>query len=148
MALPFLPNSFVTALAKLAQSTFSNPTVFIAYCIFIVSPTPTPVSGCEANFDKSNLSPDAATMQEMKELYGGQTTFIGHIDPGYLMVADEEGLRKQCREMIDAYKKDGGFVLATGCEYPAGLDDKFARIMVEEAKNYGKYYNNSTLCKM
>ncbi len=85
------------------------------------------------------LSPDAATMQEMKELYGGQTTFIGHIDPGYLMVADEEGLRKQCREMIDAYKKDGGFVLATGCEYPAGLDDKFARIMVEEAKNYGKY---------
>lgn len=85
------------------------------------------------------LSPDSNSMAEMKELYGSQTTFIGHIDPGYLMVADEEGLRKQCREMIDAYKKDGGFILATGCEYPALLDDKWAKIMVEEAKNYGKY---------
>lgn len=85
------------------------------------------------------LSPDSKSMQEMKELYGGVTTFIGHIDPGFLMVATEEELRKQCREMIDAYKKDGGFILATGCEYPAVLDDTFARIMVEEAQTYGKY---------
>lgn len=85
------------------------------------------------------LCPEANTMQEMKELYGGQTTFIGHIDPGYLMTCDEAGLREKCREMIDAYKKDGGFILATGCEYPALLDDTFARIMVDEAKNYGKY---------
>lgn len=85
------------------------------------------------------LSPDSSSMQEMKELYGGVTTFIGHIDPGYLMVCDEASLREKCREMIDAYKKDGGFILATGCEYPAVLDDHFARVMVEEAKTYGAY---------
>lgn len=85
------------------------------------------------------LAPDCATMQEMKEKYGSQTTFIGHVDPGFLMVATDDKLRAQCREMMDAYKKDGGFILATGCEYPAILDDHFAQVMVEEAKTYGKY---------
>lgn len=85
------------------------------------------------------LPPDCATMAEFKEMYGSQTTIIGHVDPGFLMVADEERLREQCREMMDAYAKDGGFILATGCEYPSLLDDGFARIMVDEAKTYGVY---------
>ncbi|MDO4553558.1 MAG: uroporphyrinogen decarboxylase family protein [Lachnospiraceae bacterium] len=85
------------------------------------------------------LPPDCGTMEELKEKYGSQTTIIGHIDPGFLMVADDERLRKLCREQIDAYKKDGGFILATGCEYPALMDDHFARVMVEEANTYGKY---------
>ncbi|MCD8074589.1 MAG: uroporphyrinogen decarboxylase family protein [Lachnospiraceae bacterium] len=85
------------------------------------------------------LPPDCTSMQELKETYGSVTTIIGHIDPGFLMVADEDRLRALCREQIDAYKKDGGFILATGCEYPALLDDTFARVMVEEAQTYGKY---------
>ena len=83
--------------------------------------------------------PDCESMQDVKEKYGSQTTLIGHIDPGYLMTCTEEELRQLCREQIDAYKKDGGFILATGCEYPAPMDDTFARIMVEEAKTYGRY---------
>lgn len=82
---------------------------------------------------------DCETMAEMKEKYGDQTTIIGHVDPGFLMVADEERLRAQCEEMIDTYKKDGGFILATGCEYPSPLDDTFAKVMVDVAKTYGKY---------
>jgi len=85
------------------------------------------------------LPPDCKTMEELKEKYGNQTTLIGHIDPGFLMVCSEEELREQCREQIDTYKKDGGFILATGCEYPAPLDDHFAKVMVEEAKTYGVY---------
>ncbi|MGN1015329.1 MAG: uroporphyrinogen decarboxylase family protein [Butyricicoccus sp.] len=85
------------------------------------------------------LPPDCATMDELKEKYGSVTTLIGHVDPGFLMVADDDRLRKVCREQIDAYKKDGGFILATGCEYPALLDDHFAQVMVEEAKTYGAY---------
>lgn len=86
-----------------------------------------------------HLADDCKTMEEMKEKYGDQTTFIGHIDPGFLMTCSEEQLRQACREQIDAYKKDGGFILATGCEYPAPMDDTFAKVMVEEAKTYGKY---------
>lgn len=85
------------------------------------------------------LPPDCETMQELKETYGSVTTIIGHIDPGFLMVCDDERLRKLCREQIDAYKKDGGFILATGCEYPAHMDDHFAKVIVEEALTYGVY---------
>ena len=51
----------------------------------------------------------------------------------------EEEIREECRKQIDAYKKDGGFVLASGCEYPAALDFHMAKVMVEEARTYGKY---------
>lgn len=85
------------------------------------------------------LANDCKTMEEMKEKYGNVTTFIGHINPGFLMTCTEDDLRAQCREQIDAYKKKGGFILATGCEYPAPLDDHYAKVIVEEAKTYGKY---------
>ncbi|WP_409969217.1 uroporphyrinogen decarboxylase family protein [Bengtsoniella intestinalis] len=86
-----------------------------------------------------HLPPDCATKAELKEKYGSVTTLIGQIDPGFLMAADEDQVREQCRELIDAYKKDGGFILSTGCEYPEPLDDTFAKIMMEEARTYGKY---------
>ena len=86
-----------------------------------------------------HLPADCETPEEMKKKYGGVTTLIGHIDPGFLMTCNDDTLRAKCREQIDLYKKDGGFILATGCEYPAPLDDHFARIIVEEAKTYGKY---------
>lgn len=86
-----------------------------------------------------HMPPDCKDMKEVKEKYGDKVTLMGHIEPGWLYSASEEELRKSCREQIDAYKKDGGFILATGCEYPASLDFTKAKIMVEEAKNYGKY---------
>ncbi len=86
-----------------------------------------------------HLPPECKTMQELKEKYGNQTTLIGHIEPGFLMTASEEDVRKLCREQIDAYKKDGGYILATSCEYPAPLDDTFAKVIVDEAKTYGTY---------
>lgn len=85
------------------------------------------------------FAPDCKSMQDMKEKYGSRTTIIGHVDPGFLMTCTEEELRAQIHEQIDAYKKDGGFILATGCEYPAPMDDTFAKIFVEEAKTYGVY---------
>ena len=75
----------------------------------------------------------------MKEKYGHLTTLIGRIDPGFLMTCTEDELRALCRKQIDDYKKDGGFILATGCEYPAPMDDHFARVIIEEACTYGKY---------
>lgn len=85
------------------------------------------------------LPADCSTMEEMKEKYGGQTTLIGMIDPGFLMTCTEEELRAECRKEMDALKKDGGFILATGCEYPAPMTDDFAKVIVEEAKTYGIY---------
>ncbi len=82
---------------------------------------------------------DCKTMEEMKEKYGDQTTIIGMVNPGDLMTFTEEQVREECRKEIDALASGGGFILATGCEYPANMTDEYAKIMVEEAKTYGKY---------
>ncbi|ONI40191.1 uroporphyrinogen decarboxylase [Candidatus Epulonipiscium fishelsonii] len=77
--------------------------------------------------------------EEVKEKFGDKITLMGAIDPGWMMVATEDEIREASKKLIDMYKKDGGFVLATGCEYPACLDFGKARAMVEVAKEYGKY---------
>ncbi|TJX59337.1 uroporphyrinogen decarboxylase [Soehngenia saccharolytica] len=77
--------------------------------------------------------------EEMKEKYGDKLTLIGHIDPGYLMTASLEEVEKEAKKEIDTFKKNGGFILATGCEYPAPLDFEKAKVMVKVAKEYGKY---------
>lgn len=82
---------------------------------------------------------DCKTMEEMKEKYGDQTTIIGMVNPGDLMTFTEDQLREECRKEIDALAAGGGFILATGCEYPANMTDEYAKIMVEEAKTYGSY---------
>ncbi|MDD4377807.1 MAG: uroporphyrinogen decarboxylase family protein [Eubacteriales bacterium] len=90
-------------------------------------------------FSLDHFPPDCSTMEEMKEKYGDQTTFIGMIEPGWLLAATEEQVREECRRQIDACKKDGGFILATGCEYPSALNFDMAKVMVEEADTYGRY---------
>ena len=84
--------------------------------------------------------PDNCTSyEEVKEKYGDKVTLMGAIDPGWLMTATIEQVEEASKKFIDMYKKDGGFILATGCEYPAPLDFEKAHCMVEVAKTYGKY---------
>ncbi|MEF9922528.1 MAG: uroporphyrinogen decarboxylase family protein [Anaerovoracaceae bacterium] len=90
-------------------------------------------------FSLDHLPPDCKTMEELKATYGHLTTFIGMIEPGWLLAASEDDVREECRTQMDAFKKDGGFILATGCEYPSALNFDMAKLMVEEAETYGKY---------
>lgn len=86
-----------------------------------------------------HLPDDCKTPAEMKEKYGHLTTLIGHISPTWVFDAKEEDVRKACREQIDLYKQGGGYILATGCEYPANASFRSAEIMIEEAQTYGRY---------
>lgn len=86
-----------------------------------------------------HLPDDCSSREELKKKYGSVTTLIGHVDPTWIIKAPEEEVRKECRDQIDVYKKDGGFILATGCEYPANADFRNAEVMIEEAKTYGWY---------
>jgi uroporphyrinogen decarboxylase len=86
-----------------------------------------------------HLPDDCKTQEELKRKYGSITTLIGHVDPTWIIKASEEEVRKECRDQIDVYKKGGGFILATGCEYPANSDFRNAEIMIEEARIYGRY---------
>ena len=48
-------------------------------------------------------------------------------------------------EVITTFAKGGGFILATGCEYPANLDLAHARTIVNMAKTYGVYKKEEVL---
>ncbi len=86
-----------------------------------------------------HLPDDCRTGEELKSRYGHKTTLIGHVDPTWCVAASDEEVRAECRRQLDLYKKGGGYVLATGCEYPASADFRAARILVEMARSYGKY---------
>lgn len=86
-----------------------------------------------------HLPDDCNSFAEVKEKYGKQTTLIGHVPPSFILSANEQEVEEECKKQIDTFKKGGGFILATGCEYPANAQDTNARAMVRTAKTYGKY---------
>lgn len=82
---------------------------------------------------------DAKDLAEVKELYGDKTTLIGCVDPTHATLVSLEEWEQECKESVDAMAKGGGFVLATGCEFPSGADFAYAKKMLEVAETYGRY---------
>lgn len=82
---------------------------------------------------------DCKDFAECKEKYGDKVTLIGCVTPANAVIGTDEEWDAQCREHIDAMAKGGGFILATGCEYPANASFDRAQRMIEIAKTYGRY---------
>ncbi|MGI6238655.1 MAG: uroporphyrinogen decarboxylase family protein [Christensenellales bacterium] len=82
---------------------------------------------------------DCKDFAECKEKYGKEVTLIGCVTPAMAVIGTDEEWDKACMDQIDVFKKGGGYILATGCEYPANASFDRARRMVDIAKNYGKY---------
>ena len=82
---------------------------------------------------------DCADFRECKEKYGDKVTLIGCVTPANAVIGTDEEWDKQCTDQIDAMAAGGGFMLATGCEYPANASFDRAYRMIEIAKTYGKY---------
>lgn len=82
---------------------------------------------------------DCEDFAQTKEKYGDKTTLIGCVTPSWLIDATEEQIVEESRRQMELFKKDGGFILATGCEYPSILEPDKAKIIVEAAKKYGIY---------
>lgn len=82
---------------------------------------------------------DCADFAECKRKYGDTVTLIGCVPPPLAMTGTDEEWENACREQIDVMAGNGGFILATGCEYPANASFDRAKKMVEVAQTYGKY---------
>lgn len=82
---------------------------------------------------------DCKDFYECKEKYGDKTTLIGCVTPASAAIGTDENWEQECKLSIDSMAKGGGFMLATGCEYPANAPFDRARKMIEIAKTYGKY---------
>lgn len=79
---------------------------------------------------------DCADFAETKKKYGDVTGLIGCVTPSWLLSASREDVLAECRLEMDAMAGGGGFILATGCEYPSGLSADNAKVMVEAARSY------------
>lgn len=82
---------------------------------------------------------DCADFAECKAKYGDKTMLIGSVIPASAVIGTDEEWDKQCIDQIDAMAKGGGFMLATGCEYPANASFDRAKRMIEIAKSHGQY---------
>lgn len=84
-------------------------------------------------------SDDCASFADVKRKYGDRVTLIGCVTPANAVVGTDEEWDKQCTDQIDAMAAGGGFMLATGCEYPSGASFDRAQRMIDIAKTYGVY---------
>lgn len=82
---------------------------------------------------------DCADFTECKEKYGNQTTLIGCVAPTSVTYSSDEDFIAECKRNIDLMAAGGGFVLATGCEYPSDTPLDRGIQMRELAETYGAY---------
>ena len=82
---------------------------------------------------------DCADYAECKAKYGDRVALIGAVTPANAVIGTDEEWDEQCRSQIDAMAAGGGFLLATGCEYPANATFDRAQRMIDIAKTYGAY---------
>ncbi len=83
---------------------------------------------------------DCETMADLKEKWGKKTTLCGYASPAtYAFLGTPEEMKMECKKQIEELGKDGGFVLATGCEYPPNGSLMNAIAMMEAAELYGRY---------
>ena len=82
---------------------------------------------------------DCADFAECKEKYGDKVVLIGCVPPTSAVIGTDAEWDECCREQIRVLGKGGGFVLATGCEYPANAPFERAGRMIEIAKTEGIY---------
>lgn len=83
-----------------------------------------------------HLPPDCRSGEELKAKYGAVTTLIGHVDPIWVATAPDEAIREECERQMGLYAKGGGYILATGCEYPSNADLRGAKTMIDAAKRH------------
>lgn len=82
---------------------------------------------------------DCVDFAECKEKYGRDVALIGCVTSADAVLGTDEQWDGQCRSQIDAMAAGGGFILATGCEYPANAGLERAQRMIDIAKTYGVY---------
>ena len=86
------------------------------------------------------LPDDCKSNRELKEKYGQKVTLIGHINcPNTLFFGKPGDVEGECQSLIQDLAPGGGFVLASGCEFPPNASLLNAKAIMEAANRYGQY---------
>jgi uroporphyrinogen decarboxylase len=85
----------------------------------------------------AHLPDDCESPKELKERYGDQVTLIGYIPTPLLVEGTPNQVMAACREQIEVLARDGGYILAPGCEYPPSIPLTNAFSLIKAAEKYG-----------
>lgn len=118
----------------------------------LVSRNITPVLHCDGNWDsnlddlrrfpkgKTILQLDGATdIFRAKEVIGDHCCLFGDVPSTMLAFGRKEEVVDYCRRLIDVVGKDGGFILAAGCEIPPNARPENVKAMIDAATQFGVY---------
>jgi len=72
----------------------------------------------------------------MKERYGDHVTLLGYIPTPLLVHGSPREVMEACKVQIEDLARDGGYILAPGCEYPPNIPLTNAFAMVKAAEEY------------
>ncbi|MCQ2069642.1 MAG: uroporphyrinogen decarboxylase family protein [archaeon] len=76
---------------------------------------------------------------EARSLAGKELALMGNIDPvKYILQNTPEAIKKECYRIIDECGRDGGFILAPGCETPISSPDENVIAMGDAGIDYWK----------
>jgi uroporphyrinogen decarboxylase len=84
----------------------------------------------------AHLPDDCGTPKELKERYGDGITLVGFVPTPLLINGSPREVMETCREQIEDLARDGGFILAPGCEYPPNIPLTNAFALVQAAERY------------
>ncbi len=83
----------------------------------------------------AHLPDDCKDDKELKEKYGSRVTLFGYVPTPLLVHGTPQQVMDECRRQIDVLGKDGGYILAPGCEYPPNIPLTNAFAMVKAVQH-------------
>ena len=76
---------------------------------------------------------------KIKQAARHRTCLLGNIDTGLLAFGTPSQIDDACRELIEVWKPDSGFILGPGCALGSQTPAENIHALVESAKKYGSY---------
>ena len=81
----------------------------------------------------------AVNVEKAKRKVGNKMALMGNIDPvRMIMSGTPDDISSECRRIIDVAGRDGGFILAPGCETPQSSPDENVIAMGKAGRDYWK----------
>ncbi len=75
-----------------------------------------------------------------KSVVGRGHTLFGNVDPSSVVALSTPGhVQESCRQLIEAWKPGGRFVLNSGCALPASTPSENIQALVDSAALFGRY---------
>ncbi|MCL2295747.1 MAG: uroporphyrinogen decarboxylase family protein, partial [Methanomassiliicoccaceae archaeon] len=85
----------------------------------------------------------AVDVAKAKRMAGKKMAIMGNIDPvSLIMSGTPDDIATECYRIIDTAGRDGGLILAPGCETPQSSPDENVRAMGQSGIDYWKNRSN------